>query len=234
MHHFPGTRRSFSAAARLVAAGVVLLASAAQAGAPVATVPVERPQVIRTVSESGGDVINAVEVVRYPAGAALRPAASVRVAAAQARPASRGKTRRRFPEEDPAVVQCVNLAAGNYRIDPTPMHLILDVERGTLGRTTQNSNGTFSGRITEILSSDKGPNPICDKCKDDRKNKPVKGMEIIRGMKKEGAGYAGGTILRPADGKVFKSKMALADGGKKLNVSGCVAFICKEQVWVRQ
>ena len=99
---------------------------------------------------------------------------------------------------------------------------------------TQNSNGSFSGRITEILSSDKGPNPICDKCKDDRKNKPVKGMEIIRGMKKEGAGYAGGTILRPADGKVFKSKMALSDGGKKLNVSGCVAFICKEQVWVRQ
>ena len=99
---------------------------------------------------------------------------------------------------------------------------------------TQNSNGTFSGRITEILSSDKGPNPICDKCKDDRKNKPVKGMEIIRGMKKEGTGYASGTILRPADGKVFKSKMALADGGKKLNVSGCVAFICKEQVWIRQ
>ena len=153
MHHFPGTRRSFSAAARLVAAGVVLLASAAQAGAPVATVPVERPQVIRTVSESGGDVINAVEVVRYPAGAALRPAASVRVAAAQARPASRGKTRRRFPEEDPAVVQCVNLAAGNYRIDPTPMYLILDVERGTLGRTTQNSNGTYDMGPAQINSS---------------------------------------------------------------------------------
>ena len=99
---------------------------------------------------------------------------------------------------------------------------------------TQNSNGTFSGRITEILSSDKGPNPICDKCKDDRKNKPIKGMEIIRAMRKDGATYSGGTILRPADGKVFKSKMALADGGKKLNVSGCVAFICKEQVWIRQ
>lgn len=99
---------------------------------------------------------------------------------------------------------------------------------------TQNSNGTFSGRIIEILSSDKGPNPICDKCKDDRKNKPVKGMEIVRGMKKEGAGYAGGTILRPADGKIFKSKMQLLDGGKKLEVSGCFSIICKEQVWIRQ
>lgn len=99
---------------------------------------------------------------------------------------------------------------------------------------TQNSNGTFSGRITEILSSDKGPNPICDKCKDDRKNKPVKGMEIVRGMKKEGAGYAGGTILRPADGKIFKSKMQLLEGGKKLEVSGCISIMCKEQVWIRQ
>ena len=80
---------------------------------------------------------------------------------------------------------------------------------------TQNKNGTFSGHITEILESDKGPNPICDKCKDDRKNKPVKGMEIIRNMKKDGATYSGGTILRPADGKVFKSKMNLASGGKK-------------------
>jgi len=99
---------------------------------------------------------------------------------------------------------------------------------------TQNSNGTFSGHITQVLSSDTGPNPICDKCKDDRKDKPVKGMEIIRGMKKDGAGYSGGTILRPNDGKIFKSKMQLAHGGKKLDVSGCVAFICKAQVWERQ
>ena len=99
---------------------------------------------------------------------------------------------------------------------------------------SQAANGSFVGHITEILQSDKGPNPVCDKCKDDRKNKPIKGMEIIRAMRKDGATYSGGTILRPADGKVFKSKMQLIEGGKKLEVSGCVAFICKEQIWVRQ
>ncbi len=98
----------------------------------------------------------------------------------------------------------------------------------------QNKDGTYGGRVVEVLESDRGPNPICDKCKDDRKNKPVKGMEIVRGMKKDGAGWAGGTILRPADGKIFKSKMQLLEGGKKLGVSGCVAFICKEQTWIRQ
>jgi len=97
----------------------------------------------------------------------------------------------------------------------------------------QNANGTLSGRIVELLNPSK-PNPTCDKCKDDRKDKPITGMEIIRGMKKDGDAYAGGTILKPDEGKVYKSKMKLVDGGGKLEVSGCVAFICKSQVWLRQ
>lgn len=99
---------------------------------------------------------------------------------------------------------------------------------------TQNTDGSFNGRIIEILQSDRGPNPICDKCKDDRKNKPVKGMEIIRGMKRDGDAFSGGTILKPDEGKIYKSKMELIDGGKKLEVSGCIAFICKSQTWLRQ
>ena len=99
---------------------------------------------------------------------------------------------------------------------------------------TQAANGTISGRIVELINPSK-PNPTCDKCKDDRRNKPITGMEIIRGMKAEGGGeYAGGTILKPDEGKVYKSKMELVDGGKKLEVSGCIAFICKSQTWIRQ
>ena len=98
---------------------------------------------------------------------------------------------------------------------------------------SQNANGTFSGRIVELLNPSK-PNPACDKCKDDRKGKPITGMEIIRGMKRDGDDYSGGTILKPDEGKVYKSKMELVEGGSKLEVSGCVAFICKSQVWLRQ
>ncbi len=99
---------------------------------------------------------------------------------------------------------------------------------------SQAANGSLSGRIVELISPSK-PNPTCDKCKDDRKDKPITGMEIIRGMKAEGGGkYAGGTILKPDEGKVYKSKMELIDGGAKLEVSGCVAFICKSQTWLRQ
>ena len=59
-------------------------------------------------------------------------------------------------------------------------------------------------------------------------------MEIIRGMEPDGDAYAGGTILKPDEGKIYKSKMQLIDGGSKLEVSGCIAFICKSQFWLRQ
>lgn len=96
------------------------------------------------------------------------------------------------------------------------------------------ADGSYTGKIVELLNPSK-PNPVCDKCKDDRKNKPITGMEIIRGMKADGANqWSGGTILKPDEGKVYKSKMQLLEDGKKLEVSGCVAFICKSQTWLRQ
>ncbi|WP_152985303.1 DUF2147 domain-containing protein, partial [Stenotrophomonas beteli] len=42
-----------------------------------------------------------------------------------------------------------------------------------------------------------------------------------------------GQILDPATGKVYKSKLELQTGGNKLDVSGCIAFICRTQTWIR-
>ena len=96
------------------------------------------------------------------------------------------------------------------------------------------ANGTLTGKIVELINPSK-PNPACDKCSDDRKGKPITGMEIVRGMKADGANkWSGGTILKPDEGKVYKSKMQLLDGGNKLEVSGCIAFMCKSQIWLRQ
>lgn len=97
----------------------------------------------------------------------------------------------------------------------------------------QSADGTLTGRIIELIDPSK-PDPACDKCSDDRKGKPIDGMEIIRGMKAEGAGrYAGGTILKPDEGRIYKSKMELVEGGQQLRVSGCIAFACKAQTWLR-
>ncbi|AHY58207.1 DUF2147 domain-containing protein [Stenotrophomonas rhizophila] len=100
---------------------------------------------------------------------------------------------------------------------------------------TQAANGALTGKVVDILHSDKGPNPVCDGCEGANKNKPVKGMTILWNLKADGANaWSGGTILDPANGKTYKSKVKLQTGGAKLDVSGCIAFICRSQTWVRE
>ncbi|HEY8608739.1 MAG TPA: DUF2147 domain-containing protein [Noviherbaspirillum sp.] len=98
------------------------------------------------------------------------------------------------------------------------------------------TNGELRGRI-ERLFRDAGEeqNPKCTSCEGALKDQPILGMTIITGMRKEGDGYAGGQILDPASGKVYKSKMSLADGGRKLDVRGYVGvpMFGRTQTWVR-
>ena len=100
----------------------------------------------------------------------------------------------------------------------------------------ESSNGALGGRVTEVLSSDRGPNPVCDKCSGDRKGKPVKGMVILWGIKKVGNSWEGGQILDPATGKVYSVKVRPIDGGRRLEVRGFMGFslLGRTQVWTRQ
>jgi uncharacterized protein (DUF2147 family) len=102
---------------------------------------------------------------------------------------------------------------------------------------SQAANGTLSGKVVEILHSDKGPNPVCDGCEGANKNKPVKGMTILWNLSQDKgttSKWSGGTILDPANGKTYRSKIELQPGGGKLDVSGCIAFICRAQTGVRE
>ncbi len=92
----------------------------------------------------------------------------------------------------------------------------------------------LTGRVVEVLHSAHGPNPRCKQCKGANKDQPVEGLTILWDLRPGGDGWEGGTILDPANGKTYKSKIQLLEGGRKLGVSGCVAFICREQVWTRE
>ncbi|WP_345295678.1 DUF2147 domain-containing protein [Luteimonas vadosa] len=113
----------------------------------------------------------------------------------------------------------------------------IDDETGkvkSIVEVSQDAKGILQGRVVEVLRSSRGPNPVCDKCSGANRGRPVQGMTILWGLRKDGAGWGGGTILDPKDGKTYKSKAELLDGGAKLGVSGCIAFICRQQVWVRE
>lgn len=98
------------------------------------------------------------------------------------------------------------------------------------------SNGELRGRIERLYrDASEDQNPKCASCEGPLKDQPIVGMTIITGMKKDGDAYTGGQILDPASGKVYKSRMSLSDGGRKLDVRGYVGvpMFGRTQTWVR-
>jgi uncharacterized protein (DUF2147 family) len=97
--------------------------------------------------------------------------------------------------------------------------------------------GALVGRIEKLFRApDMDQNPKCDKCDGARKDQPVIGMVFMSGLKKDGNDYSGGEILDPDNGKIYRSKITLIDGGKKLSVRGYVGvpMFGRSQVWLRQ
>ncbi|HPU50534.1 MAG TPA: DUF2147 domain-containing protein [Burkholderiaceae bacterium] len=95
-------------------------------------------------------------------------------------------------------------------------------------------DGLISGRIEKVLT-DKA-DARCELCTDERKDKPVQGMTIITGMKRDGEHWSGGQILDPNNGKVYRSQMKLIDGGKRLEVRGYIGtpLLGRTQTWHRE
>ena len=96
-------------------------------------------------------------------------------------------------------------------------------------------DGRLVGKVVEILDLKDGPDPACTRCTGANRGKPIKGLTILWGLAPDGPGrWSGGRVLDPENGKDYKAKLELLDGGRKLGMSGCIAFLCRQQVWLRQ
>ena len=97
------------------------------------------------------------------------------------------------------------------------------------------SGGALAGRIERTLRKDAKPDAAWDECTDERKGKPITGLEIIRGGKKaEGKDvWEGGKILDPENGKEYRASFTPIDGGKKLEVRGYLGPFWRTQTWNR-
>ncbi|KPE49334.1 DUF2147 domain-containing protein [Chryseobacterium indologenes] len=91
------------------------------------------------------------------------------------------------------------------------------------------SDGKYYGKVSQLLIKPADPN--CTACKDDRKGKPIVGLEIIRGLKKDGDEFTGGTITDPKTGKTYKC--TITKKGDKLNVRGYLGMSVfgRTQTW---
>lgn len=105
-----------------------------------------------------------------------------------------------------------------------------------LVQISQDSNGELTGKVIKGLGANDQPDRRCTACTDARKNQPILGMTIINAMKKDGDAWDDGQILDPENGKTYKCKMHLEDGGNKLVVRGYigVSLLGRSQTWIRQ
>ena len=93
--------------------------------------------------------------------------------------------------------------------------------------------GQYFGKVVSIFPRPgKDPDPVCNACdpSDKRYKVKVKGMEIVRNLKKDGSEYGGGDILDPENGKVYRCKIWLEDN--TLKVRGYLGPFFRTQTWL--
>ncbi len=97
--------------------------------------------------------------------------------------------------------------------------------------------GEYRGRVEKAFPKPgEDPDPRCEKCSGARQNQPVIGMTILWGLRQQADEYGGGEILDPENGKVYRARIKLEDGGKKLDVRGFIGFSLfgRSQTWLRE
>ena len=100
------------------------------------------------------------------------------------------------------------------------------------------SNGVYTGRVEKIFDPDIPAGAPCIACTDERKDKPIVGMAIIRNVRvnpSDSGVWDGGDILDPSNGKVYRVKLTPIDKGAKLDVRGYVglSMFGRTQTWIR-
>lgn len=115
----------------------------------------------------------------------------------------------------------------------------IDDETGTPKSVVEifQDGDVVKGRVLEVLNPSE-PDPVCKECKGDKKDKPIKGLEIMWGLKETTPGeeWTGGEILDPKNGKTYRCRLRLEDDGRKLDVRGFIgfAFVGRSQTWHRE
>ncbi|MDQ6683547.1 MAG: DUF2147 domain-containing protein [Pseudomonadota bacterium] len=100
------------------------------------------------------------------------------------------------------------------------------------------TNGVYSGTLEKIIDPSGPPNAVCKACTDDRKDKPLVGLQLLRGVRQNADDktvFDGGHILDPDKGTDYRVKLKPIEGGAKLEVRGFIGFalLGRTQTWLR-
>jgi uncharacterized protein (DUF2147 family) len=127
-----------------------------------------------------------------------------------------------------------------HAADPSPVGVWKTIDDDTHAAKAlveiSEHDGVLSGRVTQLFRRpDEDQNPRCEPCQGERHTQAVLGMTILWNMHRDGDEWDGGEILDPEEGKVYRCKLHVTDGGARLEVRGYIGFplIGRTQVWER-
>jgi uncharacterized protein (DUF2147 family) len=95
-------------------------------------------------------------------------------------------------------------------------------------------NGKYYGKIINLFPRpNEDQDPTCLECAegDDRYQKKIIGMEILRAMERSDDEYAEGNVLDPNNGKIYKCKIWIEANNLKLR--GYWGPFFRTQTWLR-
>ena len=141
-----------------------------------------------------------------------------------------------------ALIAGLAFIAGLAHAQSTPVGVWKTIDDATkkeksLIRITE-SGGVLTGKLEKLLDPATPADAVCKECTDERKDKPLVGMTLIRNVKQSDGDkglWDGGDILDPNNGKVYKVRLKPVDGGAKLDVRGYIGapLLGRTQTWIR-
>jgi uncharacterized protein (DUF2147 family) len=141
-----------------------------------------------------------------------------------------------------ALIAGLAFIAGLAHAQGTPVGVWKTIDDATkkeksLIRITE-SGGVLTGKLEKLLDPATPADAVCKECTDERKDKPLVGMTLIRNVKQSDGDkglWDGGDILDPNNGKVYKVRLKPIDGGAKLDVRGYIGMpmLGRTQTWIR-
>lgn len=97
------------------------------------------------------------------------------------------------------------------------------------------TDGVLYGKIVKNLDPAEGEGKLCTECPGEFHDKPVIGLQFLWGLKEKEGNWKGGRVLDPDNGKIYRCKLAVQEGGETLNVRGYlgISLLGRTQTWKR-
>ena len=95
-------------------------------------------------------------------------------------------------------------------------------------------NGKLYGTIEKLFDPPVS-HPTCYLCSGATKDRPLVGLQVLWGFRRDGSQWSGGQVLDPETGKIYRASLSLEDEGRKLRLHGYIGIplFGRTQYWLR-